>query len=60
MVVRPYLTYLCWREQMNISSTVARRFFSKSLVGTIVLVEECGDGVESIAKFSDLGASGVV
>ena len=32
---------------------------SKSLVGAIVLVEECGGGVESIAKVSDLGASGV-
>ena len=33
---------------------------SESLVGAIVIVEECGGGVESIAKFSDLGASGVV
>ena len=32
---------------------------SKSLVGAIVLVKECGGGVESIAKFGDLGASGV-
>ena len=32
---------------------------SKSLVGAIVLVEECGGCVESIAKFGDLGASGV-
>ena len=32
---------------------------SKSLVGAVVLVEECGGGVESIAKFGDLGASGV-
>ena len=31
----------------------------KSLVGVIVLVEECGGGVEIIAKFGDLGASGV-
>ena len=31
----------------------------KSLVGAIILVEECGGGVESIAKFGDLGASGV-
>ena len=31
----------------------------KSLVGMIVLVEECGGGVESILKFGDLGASGV-
>ena len=33
--------------------------FSKSLVGAIVLVEECGGGVKSILKFGDLGASGV-
>ena len=33
--------------------------FSESLVGAIVLVEECGGGVKSIAKFGDLGASGV-
>ena len=33
--------------------------FSESLVGAILLVEECGDGVKSIAKFGDLGASGV-
>ena len=32
---------------------------SESLVGTIVIVEECGGGVESIAKFGDLVASGV-
>ena len=32
---------------------------SKSLVSAIVLVEECGGRVESIAKFGDLGASGV-
>ena len=32
---------------------------SKSLVGAVVLVEECGRGVESIAKFGGLGASGV-
>ena len=32
---------------------------SKSLVGVILLVEECGGGVKSIAKFGDLGASGV-
>ena len=32
---------------------------SKSLVGAVVLVEECGRGVKSIAKFSDLGASEV-
>ena len=32
---------------------------SESLVGAIVLVEECGGGVKSIAKFGGLGASGV-
>ena len=32
---------------------------SKSLVGAVVLVEECGGGVEIIAKFGDFGASGV-
>ena len=31
----------------------------KILVGAVVLVEECCGGVESIAKFGDLGASGV-
>ena len=31
----------------------------KSLVGAVVLVEECGGCVESIAKFGNLGASGV-
>ena len=29
------------------------------LVSAIVLVEECGGGAESIAKFGDLSASGV-
>ena len=33
--------------------------FSESLVGAIILIEECGCGVESIAKFVDSGASGV-
>ena len=32
---------------------------SESLVGAIVLVEDFGGGFESIAKFGDLGASGV-
>ena len=32
---------------------------SKSLVGAVVLIEECGRGVESLATFGDLGASGV-
>ena len=35
------------------------RNLSESLVGLIFLVEECRGGVESIAKFGDLGASGV-
>ena len=35
------------------------RNLSESLVSAILLAEECGGGVESIAKFSDLGASGV-
>ena len=30
----------------------------ESLVGAIILVEECGGGVKIIAKFGDLGASG--
>ena len=33
--------------------------FSESLVGAIVLIEECRGGVKSIAKLGDLGASGV-
>ena len=33
--------------------------FLQGLVGAVVLVEEGGGGVESIAKFGDLGASGV-
>ena len=32
---------------------------SEILVGAIILVDECKGGVESIAKFGDLGASGV-
>ena len=32
---------------------------SERLVSVIVLVEECGCGVKIIAKFGDLGASGV-
>ena len=31
----------------------------ESLVASIVLVEKCGGGVKSIAKFGNLGASGV-
>ena len=34
-----------------------KKNFPKNLVGAIVLVEECGGGIESIAKFGDLGAS---
>ena len=33
---------------------------SESLVGAIVIIEECGGGVKSIAELGDLGASGVV
>ena len=36
-----------------------KKNLSKSLVGAVVLVEECGRGVERIVKFSDLGASGI-
>ena len=36
-----------------------KKNFSKSLVSAVVLVEECGGGVKIIAKFGDLGASGV-
>ena len=36
-----------------------KKNFSKSLGGAVVLVEECGRGVKSIAKFGDLGASEV-
>ena len=32
---------------------------SESIVGVIILVEECGCGVKSIVKFGVLGASGV-
>ena len=32
---------------------------SKSLVSVIVLIKECGGGVESIVKFGDLSASWV-
>ena len=32
---------------------------SQSLVGAVVLFEECGCGVKKIAKFGDLGARGV-
>ena len=39
---------------------VGKKNFSKSLVDAVVLIEECGGGVKSIAKFGDLGASGVV
>ena len=32
---------------------------SKGLVGAILLIEKCGGGVKSIAKFGDVDASGV-
>ena len=38
---------------------IIEKNFSESLVGTVVLVEECGGVVKIIAKFGDLGASGV-
>ena len=34
-----------------------KKNLSKSLVGAVVLFEECGGGVESIAKFGNLGTS---
>ena len=36
-----------------------KKNLSKSLVGAVVLVEECGRSEKSIAKFGDLCASGV-
>ena len=36
-----------------------KNHLSKSLFGVVVLVEECGRGVESIAKLVDLRASAV-
>ena len=36
-----------------------KKILSKSLVGAVVLVEDGGGGVESIAKFGDLSASEV-
>ena len=36
-----------------------KKNLSYSLVGAIILFEECGGGVESISKFGDLGAGGV-
>ena len=36
---------------------IREKNLSESLVGAIVLVEECRGGVKSIAKFGDLGAS---
>ena len=36
-----------------------KKNLSKRLVGAVVIVEECGRSVESIAKFGDLGDSGV-
>ena len=35
------------------------KHFLENLVGAIVLFEECGGSVKSIAKFVDLSASGV-
>ena len=36
-----------------------KKNLTKSLVCAVVLVEECGGGFESIAKFDYLGSSGV-
>ena len=36
-----------------------RKNLSKSLVGVVEFVEQCGGSVKSIAKFGDLGASEV-
>ena len=36
-----------------------KKNLSKSLVSAVVLIEECRRGFEIIAKFGDLGASGV-
>ena len=36
-----------------------KKNLSKSLFGAVVLVEECSGSVKRIAKFGDLGASGV-
>ena len=36
-----------------------KKNLSKSLVGAVILIKECGGGVESISKLCDLGASGV-
>ena len=44
---------------MNLFVDSGEKNLSKSLISAIVLVEECGSGVDSIAKFGDLGASGV-
>ena len=35
------------------------KYLFESLVGAIILVEECGGSVKSISKFGDLGASGI-
>ena len=36
-----------------------KKNLSRSLIGAVVLVKECGGGVESIDKFGDLVSSGV-
>ena len=36
-----------------------KKNFSKSLVGKVILVEECGGGVKIIEKLGDLDVSGV-
>ena len=44
---------------MNIFFYSGEKNLSESLVGAIVLVEECQSGAKSIAQFGDLCASGV-
>ena len=46
----------CWSWRNFVDG---KKNLSKSLVGAVVLIEECGGGVESIAKLGELGASGV-
>ena len=45
--------------QLTVSPAVYNTLSVTPFVGAVVLVEECGGGVERIAKFGDLGASGV-
>ena len=36
-----------------------KKYLLKTLVGAVILIEECGGGAKSIVKVGDLGASGV-